>query len=131
MTLVANVWVGLCPRRGSLRMGVAAGVLYALTVPFIATAQEAVMSTSASIGSGTATSRINLDAVAPNPATERGLALPSLSLIDDGSGPQVTSLMLELPNLDFGGISVGSRLGDQRLPAIFRGGALAGPALAA
>src|SRR4051812_45704824 len=129
MTLVANLCMGCYPGRRNLRLGVAGGVLYALTVPFVATAQEAVMSTSASFG--TATSRINLDAVTPKPATDRGLALPSLSLIDDESGPQVTSLMLELPNLDFGGISVGSRLGDQRLPAIFRAGALAGPALAA
>ena len=113
-------------------MGVAAAwTLLALMAPVLATAQEAVMSTTvASLGSGTATSRINLDPVKPRPATDRGLALPSLSLIDDGSGPRVRSLMLELPDLDLGGVSVGSRLGDQRLPAVFRAGALAGPALA-
>jgi hypothetical protein len=131
MTLVANFSGGRCLRRRNLRMGVAAGALYALTVPLVATAQEAVMSTSvASLGSGTASSRINFDAVTSKPAADRGLALPSLSLIDDGSGPRVTSLTLELPNLDLGGISVGSRLGDQRLPAVFRAAGLAGPALA-
>jgi len=132
MTLVARFFAGRCPRRRNLRMGVvAAGAMYALTAPLVATAQEAVMSTTvASLGSGTPTSQINLDAVKPKPATDRGVALPSLSLIDDGSGPRVTSLMLELPDLDLGGISVASRLGDQRLPAVFRAAALAGPALA-
>jgi hypothetical protein len=110
---------------------VAAWALYALVAPLVATAQEAVMSTTvASLGSGTATSRINFDAVKPKPATDRGLALPSLSLIDDGSGPRVRSLTLQMPDLDLGGISVASSLGDQRLPAVFRSAALAGPALA-
>ena len=88
---------------------VAAWALYALMAPLVATAQEALMSTAvASLGSGIATSRINLDAVKPKPATDRGLALPSLSLIDDGSGPRVRSLMLQMPDLDLGGISVAS-----------------------
>ena len=64
------------------------------------------------------------------PATDRGLALPSLSLTDDGSGPRVKSLMLQMPDFDLGGVSVASSLGDQRLPAVFRAAALAGPALA-
>jgi hypothetical protein len=99
--------------------------------PIVATAQEAVMSTTvAPLGSGTATSRINLDAVKPKPATDRGLALPSFSLIDDGSGPHVKSLTLALPALDVGGIWVASSLGDQRLPAVFRSAPLAGSALA-
>ena len=115
----------------NLRMGVVAALaLYALTPPALATAQEANMSTTvASLGSGTVTSRINLEAVKPKPATDRGLALPSLSLIDDGSGPRVTSLVLELPVLDLGEASVASRLGDQSLPAVFRAGPLAGSAL--
>ena len=113
-------------------MGVVAALaLYALMAPVLATAQEANMSTTvASLGSGTATSRINLDAVKPKPATDRGLALPSLALIDDGSGPRVTSLVLELPDLDLGEVSVASRLGDQSLPAVFRAAPLAGSALA-
>src|SRR5262249_41449224 len=69
-------------------------------------------------------------AVKPKPATDRGLALPSFSLIDDGSGPRVKGLTLALPDLDVGGISVASSLGDQRLPAVFRSAPLAGPALA-
>ncbi len=113
-------------------MGVAAAwALSALMTPFVATAQEAVMSTTvAPVGSGTATSRIDLRSVEPKPATDRGLALPSLSLVDDGSGPRVTSLSLELPDLDLGGMSVASSLGDQRLPAAIRSAPLAGPALA-
>jgi hypothetical protein len=115
----------------NLRMGVVAALaLYGLTPPALATAQVANMSTTvASLGSGPVTSRINLEAVKPKPATDRGLALPSLSLIDDGSGPRVTSLVLELPVLDLGGASVASRLGDQSLPAVFRAGPLAGSAL--
>jgi hypothetical protein len=110
---------------------VAAWALYALMAPPVATAQEALMSTAvASLGSGIATSRINFDEVKPKPATDRGLAVPSLSVIDDGSGPRVRSLMLQMPDLDLGGTSVASRLGDQRLPAVFRAGALAGPVLA-
>jgi hypothetical protein len=115
----------------NLRMGVVAALaLYALMPPVFATAQEANMSTTvASLGSGTATSRISLEAVKPKPATDRRLALPSLSLIDDGSGPRVTSLVLELPVLDLGEASVSSRLGDQSLPAVFRATPLAGSAL--
>ena len=108
----------------------AALVLFALMTPVLATAQEANLSTTvASLGSGTVASRINLDAVKPKPATDRGLAMPSLTLMDDGSGPRVTSLVLELPVLDLGAASVASRLGDQSLPAVFRAAPLAGSAL--
>ena len=111
-------------------MGVAAFALFALMPPVLATAQEANISTTvASLGSGTVASRISFDAVKPKPATDRGLALPTLTLIDDGSGPRVTSLVLELPVLDLEGASVASRLGDQSLPAVFRAGPLAGSAL--
>ena len=112
-------------------MGVAAAwALSALMAPVLATAQEANVSTTvASLGSGTATSRINIDAVKPRPATDRGLALPSLAVTDDGSGPRVRNLVLELPDLDLGGGSVASRLGDQPLPAVFRAAPLAGSAL--
>ena len=113
------------------RMGVVAALaLNALMPPVLAAAQEANISTTvASLGSGTVASRISFDAVKPKPATDRGLALPSLILIDDGSGPRVTSLVLELPVLDLEGASVASRLGDQSLPAVFRAGPLAGSAL--
>ena len=84
----------------------------------------------ASLGSDAATSRINLDPVKPKSATDGGLKLPALSLVDDGSGPRLRSLTLQMPDFDFGGISVGSSLGDQRLPAVFRAGTMAGPALA-
>jgi hypothetical protein len=99
--------------------------------PLVATAQEAVMlTTAAPLGSGTATSRISLDTVDPKPATDRGLALPSVSFVDDGSGPRVGSLTLQMPVFDLGGISVASSLGDQHLPAVFRAAALGGPGLA-
>lgn len=110
---------------------VAAGAMYALTVPLVATAQEANMSTTvASLGSGTATSLINFDAVKPKPATDRGPALPSLALANDGSGPRVSRLVLELPDFGLGDVAVASRLGDQPLPAVFRAGPLTGSALA-
>jgi hypothetical protein len=110
----------------------AAMVLYALMPPAAVTAQEANLSTAvASLGSGIVTSRINVDVIKPRPATDRGLALPSLTLTDDGSGPRVTRLMLELPVLDLEEVSVASRLGDQSLPAVFRAVPLAGSALTA
>ena len=131
LTLIVSFSAGLRPRRQNLWMGVVAALAaYALMPPILATAQEANISTTvASLGSGTVTSRISLDAVKPKPATDRGLALPSLTLIDDGSGPRVTNLVLELPFLDLGGASVASRLGDQSLPAVFRAAPLAGSAL--
>jgi hypothetical protein len=113
-------------------MGVVAAALvfYFSMPPVLATAQEANMSTAASLGSGTATSLINFDAVKPKPATDRGLALPSLALTDDGSGPRVNRLVLELPDFGLGDVAVASRLGDQPLPAVFRAAPLAGSALA-
>ena len=45
--------------------------------------------TVASLGSGAATSLITLDSIKPRPATDRGPALPSLTLTDDGSGLRV------------------------------------------
>jgi hypothetical protein len=115
------------------RLGVVAGALvfYFSMPPVLATAQEANMSTTvASLGSGTATSLINFDAVKPKSATDRGLALPSLALTDDGSGPRLRRLVLELPDLGLGEVAVASRLGDQALPAVFRAAPLAGSALA-
>lgn len=112
-------------------MGVAAAVLSTLLIPGVAAAQEALMSTTVSpLASGTATSRLNFDTIKPRSASERGFALPSLSLIDDGSGPQVRSLTLQMPAFDVGATPVASSLGDQRLPAVVRDSPLAGPALA-
>jgi hypothetical protein len=106
-------------------------MLVALMPPLLATAQEANMLTAAgSLGSGTVTSLINFDAVKPKPAADRGLALISLALTDDGSGPRVRNLVMELPDLDLGEVAVASRLGDQPLPAVFRAAPLAGSALA-
>ena len=106
--------------------------LYAVLPPVCVLAQETNLSTTvASLGSGIVASRVVLDAVKPKPATDRGLGLPSLTLIDDGSGPLVTRLVLELPVLDLEEISVASRLGDQSLPAVFRAAPLAGSALTA
>jgi hypothetical protein len=114
-------------------MGVVAALaLYALTLPVHVTAQEADVSTTvASLGSGAVNSRINLASVKAKSATDRGLALPFLTLIDDGSGPRVTSLVLQLPVLDLEDVSIASRLGDQSLPAVFRATPLAGSALKA
>jgi hypothetical protein len=128
---IESVSAGRRLRRPNLRMGVVvASALYVLTLPLPATAQEANMSTTvASLGSGT-TSLITLDAVKPKPATDHGLTLPSVTLIDDGSGPRVKNLVLKLPDLDLGNVAVASRVGDQPLPAVFRAAPLAGPGLA-
>jgi hypothetical protein len=120
-------------RRPNLSLGTAAAssAFCVLMLPGLAAAQEATVSTTvASFGPGAATSVINLDSIEAKPATNRGLALPSLALTDDGSGPRVRNLVLELPDFDFGGLAVASRLGDQPLPAILRPGSLAGAALA-
>lgn len=112
-------------------LGLAAGVLYALIVPGRAAAQDVVLSTAvAPLGAGAAASRVNIDTVKPQPSTARGPALPALSLTDDGTGPQVRTLMLQMPAFDLGGIAVASGVGDQRVPAVFRDSSLAGPAMA-
>src|SRR5262249_21781881 len=121
---IARFLSARCLHRRNVPIGAVAGFLYILTVSPVATAQEAVMSTPAHpLGSGTAASRLNLDAVKPRSATDHSLAMPSLSLIDDGSGPRATSLALQLPDADLGDVSVASSLGDQRLPTVFRAGA--------
>ena len=79
------------------------------------------------LASGAATSRTSFNPANPKP--DRGLTLPSLSLTDDGNGPTVRSLLLQMPEADLGGVPVASSLGDQQLPAAIRAGALAGPAL--
>lgn len=117
---------GCTGRRGILALLVLSGSL----VSFTAQAQDAVMSTSVAPGGSGATSRISLDTVTAKPATDRGLTLPAFSLIDDGTGPRLNSLMLQMPTVDFGDVTVTSVLGDQRLPAVFRSGTFAGPALA-
>ena len=132
-TCGAGLFGARCTRRRKLRTGVvvAALALRAVMAPPVASAQDAVMSTTvAPLSSGIATSRINFDAVKPRPATNRGLTLPSFSLTDDGRGPSVNRLLLQMPDLDLGGVSVASSLGDQQIPAVIRAGALAGPALA-
>src|SRR3954464_12668699 len=75
------------PNRQNLQLRVAAAIAScALMAPVLATAQELNMSTLVvPFGSGAATSRINIDAVTPRPATARGLALPSLAVTDDGT----------------------------------------------
>lgn len=125
-------------RFASRRFGTRSGRMRRLTLLFLsltmvrhaAAAQDAVMATSVSpVGSG-ATSRISLDPITAKPATDGGLRLPTFSLVDDGSGPRLNSLMLQMPTVEFGGVRVTSVVGDQRLPAVFRSSTLAGPALA-
>jgi hypothetical protein len=102
--------------------------LFAL--PGAPAAQEVNLSTAvAPVGSGVVTSSISLHAVKTKPATDLGLSLPSLTLIDDGSGPRVTNLVLDLPALALEDVTVASRLGDQPLPAVFRSASFAGSAL--
>ena len=112
-------------------MGVVAAralLLSSILAPRLASAQETVMSTTVvPLASGAATSRTSFNPANPKP--DRGLTLPSLSLTDDGNGPTVRSLLLQMPEADLGGVPVASSLGDQQLPAAIRAGALAGPAL--
>lgn len=87
--------------------------------------------TVATLGAGVPTSLINLESIRPKPATDAGLALPSVTLTDDGSSLRMRSLVMDLPDYDRGDVGIASRLGDQRLPSVFRGGPLAGSALGA
>jgi len=104
--------------------------LCALMLSVLVTAQEVNMSTPvASAGDGTGTALIKVDSVKPKPATDRGLALPSMAVLDEGGHVSLRTLVMELPDLDVGEIAVASRLGDQPLPAVFRAGPLAGSAL--
>jgi hypothetical protein len=104
--------------------------LCALMLSTLVTAQEVNMSTPvAPLGDGAGTALIKVDSVKPRPSTDRGLALPSLALIDDGSRVTLRTLVMELPDLDVGEIAVASRLGDQPLPAVFSAGPLSGSAL--
>jgi hypothetical protein len=106
-------------------------VVCALMLSGIVTAQEINMSTPvSSLGDGAGTTFIKVDSTKPRPATDRGLALPSMTVIDDGSRVSLGTLIMQLPDLDVGEIAVASRLGDQPLPSVFRGGPLAGSALA-
>jgi hypothetical protein len=123
--------LNLAPRGHHGLLRAVAAAFGVLMLPALAAAQEATMSTTvASFGAGGAASVINLDSIDAKPATDRGPALPSLAVTDDGSGLRVRNLVLELPDLGLGGMAVASRLGDQPLPAGFRADPLAGPALA-
>jgi hypothetical protein len=106
-------------------------VVCALMLSAIASAQEINMSTPvASIGDGTGTAIIKVDSAKPKPATDHGLAVPSMTVFDDGSRVSLGTLIMQLPDLDVGEIAVASRLGDQPLPSVFRAAPLAGSALA-
>ena len=89
-------------------MGVVAAralLLSSLLAPRLASAQETVMSTTVvPLASGAATSRTSFNPANPKP--DRGLTLPSLSLTDDGNGPTVRSLLLQMPEADLGGVPV-------------------------
>ena len=75
---------------------VAACALYALMVPVASRRPGGQrVDDRGHAGSATATSRINIDAVKPRPATDCGLALPSFAVTDDGSGPRVRNFVLE------------------------------------
>jgi hypothetical protein len=109
---------------------VVTSALCVLMLSVLATAQEINMSTPvASVADGTGTAFIKVDSVKPKPATDRGLALPSMTAIDDGGHVSLRTLIMELPDLDVGEITVASRLGDQPLPAVFRAAPLAGATL--
>src|SRR3954451_17745486 len=84
MTCAEGLSAARRARHRTVRKGVmAAWALLTLIVPQGAVAQDAVMSTTVvPLASGAAASRINFDTPAPRPATDRSLALPSLSLTD-------------------------------------------------
>jgi len=60
------------------------------------------------------------------PVARGGVIVPSFSLTDTKTGPQVTNLALLLPDLTIGTTAVASRLGDQPLPSTFVSSPLSG-----
>src|SRR5262245_14400012 len=91
---------GRRPRRLSQRMGVvAAAALWALMLTVHAIAQEVNMwTTVTSLGAGTTTAVIKVDPIEPRPTSDRGLALPSVTVTNDGSQFRVSNLVLKLPD---------------------------------
>src|SRR5262245_8807933 len=78
ISAIARFFWTRCLQRRNAVIGAVAGVLSVLAAPPVASAQEAVISTTAApLGSGTPASRLNLYAVKPRSATDRSLALPS------------------------------------------------------
>jgi hypothetical protein len=110
-------------------IGAAASALFLLISPALVAAQEAKVSFRVpSTGSGSALPLFSLAAAAP--ATNGGAMLPALTLTSDDNGPRVQNLVMAFPEMTLGGLAVRSRLGDQPLPAMFRGSSLAGSSLA-
>lgn len=133
-TLTEEVLARRRARRPKLRTSAVAAmsVVSVLLLATPAAGQDANVSTSVTpLGSGSTASVLTLQTITPKSATDRGPALPSLTLIDDGAALRVSNLTLELPDLGLGGMAVASKLGDQPLPGVFRGAPLAGSALAA
>jgi hypothetical protein len=108
-----------------VRFAPAAFVLLLTAFPASALAQQAKISFRiAPFGGPNASPLFKVDIV--EPVAQGGLMVPSFSLTDTQTGPQVTNLALLLPDVTIGTTPVASRLGDQLLPTTFVSSPLSG-----
>ncbi len=115
-----------------VRAASAAFVLLLVTLliafPAPALAQQAKISFRiAPFGSPNLSPLFKVDIV--EPVARGGVVLPSFSLTDTKTGPQVTNLALLLPDVTIGTTAVASRLGDQPLPSTFVSSPLSGTSM--
>jgi hypothetical protein len=110
------------------RSVLAALALQFLFVPSTALAQQARVSVRvAPFGAASVTPLFKVDIVESKSRT--GIALPSMTLTNSPTGPQISNLALALPELTIGGTTVASRFGDQSLPQTFLNSPLSGTAV--
>jgi hypothetical protein len=111
--------------RVSARAAVVGVVLVLLSLPAAALAQQATVSVRvAPFGWRSSTPLFNVRI--EESSDDRRLRLPSLTLTNTRSGPELTNLALALPDVAIGRAAVTSRFGDQHLPPTFLSSPLSG-----
>ena len=104
--------------RASAHVGTAAFVLLLLGFPAQTLAQQVNVSFRvAPLGSLSTSPLFTVNVI--DAPSRRGVTLPSLTVTDTASGPQLANLALALPVMTINRTAVTSRFGDQRLPQTF------------
>ncbi|HEY6363000.1 MAG TPA: hypothetical protein VIX63_17965 [Vicinamibacterales bacterium] len=104
--------------RASASVSTAAFVLLLLSFPAQTLAQQVKVSLRVAPLGSLSTSPLFVVDVIEAPS-RRGVTLPSLTVTDTASGPQLANLALALPVMTINRTSVTSRFGDQQLPQTF------------
>ena len=115
----------LLARRARACVGTAALALCLLFCPAHTLAQQLIVSFRVAPLGSLSTSPLFAVNIVDAPTT-RGVTVPSLTLTDTASGPQLTNLALVLPVMTINQTAVTSRLGDQQLPQTFLSSPLSG-----